>query len=71
MNYYRLLIYSDTSWHKWAIKNDCNHSAPFLRLRDDSFSGLFRGNRHHDAVERYLLDGTEPKFDLLNTPYWS
>lgn len=30
----------------------------------------FRGTRHHDAVERFLLDGTEPKFDYLNTPYW-
>ena len=31
----------------------------------------FRGNRHHDAIERFLLDGTEPKFDFLNTPYWN
>jgi hypothetical protein len=31
----------------------------------------FRGTRHHDAVERYLLDGTEPGFDFLNTPYWN
>jgi len=30
----------------------------------------FRGTRHHDAIERFLLDGTEPKFDYLNTPYW-
>jgi hypothetical protein len=30
----------------------------------------FRGTRHHDAIERYLLDGTEPAFDYLNTPYW-
>ena len=30
----------------------------------------FRGNRHHDAIERYLVDGTEPSFDFLNTPYW-
>jgi hypothetical protein len=31
----------------------------------------FRGTRHHDAIERYLLDGTEPAFDFLNTPYWN
>jgi len=31
----------------------------------------FRGTRHHDAVERYLLDGIEPGFDFLNTPYWN
>lgn len=31
----------------------------------------FRGTRHHDAIERYLLDGTEPGFDFLNTPYWN
>ena len=30
----------------------------------------FRGTRHHDAIERFLVDGTEPAFDLLNTPYW-
>lgn len=30
----------------------------------------FRGTRHHDAIERFLLDGTEPAFDFLNTPYW-
>jgi len=30
------------SWHEWAIKNDCDHSAPFLRLRDDSLAALFR-----------------------------
>ncbi len=31
----------------------------------------FRGDRHHDSIEKYLLDGTEPKFDFLNTPYWN
>lgn len=31
----------------------------------------FRGNKHHDAIERYLLDGIEPEFDFLNTPYWN
>ena len=30
----------------------------------------FRGTRHHDYVERFLMDGTEPEFDFLNTPYW-
>jgi hypothetical protein len=31
----------------------------------------FRGTRHHDHVERFLTDGTEPAFDFLNTPYWN
>ena len=31
----------------------------------------FRGTRHHDNIERYLTDGTEPAFDFLNTPYWN
>jgi genome maintenance exonuclease 1 len=41
--------------------------------RADFISSLasFRGNRHHDAVERFLTDGTEPAFDFLNTPYWN
>lgn len=30
----------------------------------------FRGTRHHDAIEHFLTDGTEPVPDLLNTPYW-
>lgn len=40
--------------------------------RADFISSLacYRGNRHHEAVERFLLDGTEPPFCLLNTPYW-
>ena len=40
--------------------------------RADFISNLasFRGTRHHDAIERFLLDGTEPGFDFLNTPYW-
>ncbi len=40
--------------------------------RADFISSLacHRGNRHHEAVERFLLDGTEPAFCLLNTPYW-
>lgn len=40
--------------------------------RADFISNLasFRGTRHHDAIERFLLDGTEPCFDFLNTPYW-
>ena len=40
--------------------------------RADFIRGLasFRGTRHHDAIERFLLDGTEPAFDFLNTPYW-
>lgn len=31
----------------------------------------FRGTRHHENVERFLLDGTEPDFNFLNTPYWN
>jgi genome maintenance exonuclease 1 len=40
--------------------------------RADFISSLacHRGNRHHEAIERFLLDGTEPDFCLLNTPYW-
>jgi genome maintenance exonuclease 1 len=30
----------------------------------------FRGTRHHSAVENFLTDGTEPRFDFLQTPYW-
>jgi genome maintenance exonuclease 1 len=30
----------------------------------------FRGTRHHEAIERFLEDGTEPQFDFLNTPFW-
>jgi len=39
--------------------------------RADFIRGLasFRGTRHHDAIERFLLDGTEPAFDFLNPPY--
>lgn len=29
-----------------------------------------RGTIHHEYVERYLTDGTEPSFDFLQTPYW-
>jgi genome maintenance exonuclease 1 len=40
--------------------------------RADAICNLasFRGTRHHENVEQYLLDGTEPGFDFLNTPYW-
>lgn len=31
----------------------------------------FRGTRHHTNVERLLLDGVEPEFDFLQTPYWN
>ena len=30
----------------------------------------FRGTKHHEAIERFLEDGTEPRFDFLSTPYW-
>lgn len=30
----------------------------------------FRGNGHHENIERYLTDGTEPAFNLAFTPYW-
>lgn len=29
-----------------------------------------RGTKHHEAIERFLEDGTEPDFCFLNTPYW-
>ena len=29
-----------------------------------------RGTKHHEAVERFLIDGTEPGFCFLQTPYW-
>lgn len=40
--------------------------------RADFISSLacHRGNRHHEAIERFLTDGTEPAFDFINTPYW-
>lgn len=40
--------------------------------RADFISSLacHRGTKHHEAIERFLLDGTEPPFDFLNTPYW-
>ena len=40
--------------------------------RADFISSLacHRGNKHHEAIERYLTDGTEPGFDFLQTPYW-
>lgn len=40
--------------------------------RADFISSLacHRGNKHHEAIERYLTDGTEPSFDFLQTPYW-
>ena len=30
----------------------------------------FRGNGHHENIERYLTDGTEPEFSFSFTPYW-
>lgn len=30
----------------------------------------FRGTAHHTNIERFLTDGTEPRFDALLTPYW-
>lgn len=30
----------------------------------------FRGTRHHEAIERFLEDGTEPRFDFLLSPFW-
>ncbi len=30
----------------------------------------FRGTGHHENIERFLTDGTEPGFDFLLTPYW-
>lgn len=30
----------------------------------------FRGNAHHNNIERFLTDGKEPSFDFLQTPYW-
>lgn len=40
--------------------------------RADFISSLacHRGTRHHEAIERYLTDGTEPEFNFLQTPYW-
>jgi hypothetical protein len=40
--------------------------------RADFISSLacHRGNRHHEAIERFLTDGTEPEFNFLQTPYW-
>lgn len=40
--------------------------------RADFISSLasHRGTQHHDAIERFLTDGTEPGFDFLQTPYW-
>lgn len=40
--------------------------------RADFISSLacHRGTKHHEAVERYLTDGTEPAFNFLQTPYW-
>lgn len=30
----------------------------------------FRGTGHHENIERYLTDGSEPPFNFLLTPYW-
>ena len=40
--------------------------------RADFISSLacHRGTKHHEAIERFLTDGTEPGFDFLQTPYW-
>ena len=40
--------------------------------RADFISSLasHRGTRHHDHIERFLTDGTEPAFSFLYTPYW-
>lgn len=29
-----------------------------------------RGTEHHSAIECFLLDGTEPEFSFLQSPYW-
>ena len=41
-------------------------------VRAEFISSLacYRGTKHHEAIEKYLLDGSEPPFDFLNTPYW-
>lgn len=40
--------------------------------RADFVSSLacYRGTKHHLWTERFLLEGLEPEFDFLNTPYW-
>ncbi|MGA0848039.1 MAG: hypothetical protein ACO3PY_05485 [Pontimonas sp.] len=30
----------------------------------------FRGTGHHENIERFLTDGTEPGFNFLLTPFW-
>lgn len=30
----------------------------------------FRGTGHHENIEHFLTDGSEPKFNFLTTPYW-
>lgn len=37
------------------------------RVRDFACT---RGTRHHALIEQYLDDGTEPRFDYVQTPYW-
>ena len=29
-----------------------------------------RGTKHHEHIERFLTDGTEPEFNFLYAPYW-
>ena len=31
----------------------------------------YRGEQTHQAIENYLLTGTEPAFSFLTTPYWN
>jgi genome maintenance exonuclease 1 len=40
--------------------------------RADFISSLacHRGTKHHEAIERFLIDGSEPGFNFLQTPYW-
>ena len=40
--------------------------------RADFISSLacHRGTIHHEYIENYLKDGSEPGFDFLQTPYW-
>lgn len=30
-----------------------------------------RGTKHHENIERYFTDGTEPDFNFLYSPYWN
>jgi len=37
-------------------------------LRD---AAAYRGTKHHDAIEKFLVDRQEPPFSFLHTPYWN